>query len=519
MALLKQSGIEVKGKALPVLEEILSSEALKFLKELHHHFESKRESLLKERKIRKARLDEGEMPIFLKETKNIRQDRNWKVGKIPEDLQTRYVEITGPAERKMIINALNSGADIFMADFEDALSPTWKNVIEGQKNLIDAVNRTIDFQTPEGKKYQLNEKIARLVVRPRGFHLLEKHLIIDGKPISASFFDFGLYLFHNYQKLLEQGSGPYFYLPKLEGHYEARLWKEVFDFSEKYLKLPKGTLKATVLIETILAAFEMEEILYELKDYITGLNAGRWDYIFSIIKKFTKKKDFHFPDRCEITMTVPFMRAYTELLVKTCHLRGAHAIGGMAAFIPNRKEPKVTEMALAKVREDKLRESKDGFDGTWVAHPDLVQLARDIFEKALKGKAHQKEILKSDLKISPEELLNFDIPDGKITEKGFRDNISVALHYLAAWLQGQGAVAINNLMEDAATCEISRAELWSWVHKGKMTLEHFEKILDEEALKLKHLEKIEEAKALLSSLVKSEQFAEFLTLSAYEKID
>lgn len=523
---LKLSGIEVRGKALADSPKILSPDALNFLKELHQTFNARRKELLNLRSLRQKALDKGEKPKFLSETEAIRKDKSWKVSPAPEDLQKRYVEITGPVERKMMINALNSGADVFMADFEDALSPTWQNLIEGQKNLIDTVNGTIAFESPEGKKYRLNEKIAVLMVRPRGFHLVEKHLLIDGEPISASLFDFGLYLFHNYQALLQKEKGPYFYLPKLESHLEARLWNDIFNFASKKLGLKTGTIKATVLIETILAAFEMEEILYELKEHIVGLNAGRWDYIFSIIKKFVKLPHLIFPDRAEITMTVPFMRAYTELLVKTCHSRGAHAIGGMAAFIPNRKEKEITEIALKKVREDKLRESQDGFDGTWVAHPDLVLVAREIFEKALKGENHQKNVLKNNIQIQPEELLNFSIPGGKITESGFRNNISVSLHYLSDWLKGQGAVAINNLMEDAATCEIARSELWSWVHSGEaafdshsITKELFDQLLEEEAQKLSSLPKITEAKAIISSLVHNDQFEEFLTLKAYEKLD
>lgn len=514
--------IEYHGAKAPFQEEILTEEALKFLKELHLNFESKREKLLNERKAKK---EEGLQ--FLKATESIRKDKSWKIGTTPKDLEKRFVEITGPAERKMIINALNSGADIFMADFEDSLSPTWKNIIEGQKNLIDAVAGTISYETPEGKKYALKPKIATLIVRPRGFHLVEKHLLIEGKPISGSFLDFGLFLFHNAAKLLKQGTGPYFYLPKLESHFEARLWNEIFNFSEEYLGLPHAAIKATVLIETIGAAFEMEEILYELKEHIVGLNAGRWDYIFSIIKKFSQEKDFLFPDRSEITMAVPFMRSYCKLLVKTCHSRGAHAMGGMAAFIPSRKEPEVTETALMRVREDKALEVKTGFDGTWVAHPDLVNIALEVFEKGIKDKNSQKEILGDEKDIKPEDLLQFEIADAKITEKGFRNNIAVCLQYLESWLNGQGAVAINYLMEDAATAEISRSELWQWLHhRGqfddgrKITAQLFDEILNQEVEKIeKNRPKIKQAKQLLSDIVKKEQFEDFLTLHAYEILD
>lgn len=507
--------IEIKGDAP---KEVLSKEALEFLKELHTAFEPKRQSLLQKRKIRQAELNKGQLPDFLKETEAVRKDKSWQVASIPADLQRRWVEITGPAEKKMIINALNSGADVFMADFEDALSPTWENVLNGQKSLSDAIDGRISFTSPEGKEYRLKPKTATLVVRPRGFHLVEKHLLIDHAPLSASLFDFGLFLFHNAKKLIQKGSGPYFYLPKLENHLEARLWNEIFLFAENYLQIPRGTIKATVLIETILAAFEMEEILYELREHITGLNAGRWDYTFSIIKKFATKGDFLFPDRSQIAMSVPFMRAYAELLVKTCHERGAHAMGGMAAFIPSRKHPDITENALIRVREDKVRESTQGFDGTWVAHPDLVQISREIFEKALQGQDHQKKRVKSDRIIKAEDLLRLHIPGGKITEEGFKSNVAVALQYITSWFNGQGAVAINFLMEDAATAEICRSQLWQWLHH-KAVLENGEPVTKElfERCLADVNEPDQRSKEFLREIVLKEAFTEFLTLPAYEK--
>lgn len=452
---------------------------------------------------------------------------SWQVAETPPDLQDRRVEITGPVDRKMIINALNSGAKVFMADFEDALSPTWDNVIQGQKNLYDAVRRQIDFVSPEGKEYKLKDKVATLLVRPRGWHLVEKHVLVDGEPISASLFDFGLYFFHNAHELVRRGSGPYFYLPKLESHLEARLWNNVFNFAQDYVGLPRGTIRATVLIETILAAFEMEEILYELKEHAAGLNAGRWDYIFSCIKKFATTAPI-FPDRAQVTMTVPFMKAYTELLVKSCHLHGAHAIGGMAAFIPSRKDPEVNERAFQQVRADKEREASQGFDGTWVAHPDLVPVAMEVFDRHLGDRPHQKHVKREDVQVRAEDLLNFEVPGGKVTEAGLRNNISVALQYLNQWLLGNGAAAIFNLMEDAATAEIARAQLWQWVHReatledGRtITPELYQKIKEEELAKLggREVGRYREAEEILDKLVLSEEFIEFLTLVAYDYID
>lgn len=515
-------------------EKILTPQAQQFLTTLHRTFNKQRLALLQKRKERQSRIDQGINPDFLKETAHIRHNPEWKVASTPEDLERRWVEITGPTDRKMMINALNSGADIFMADFEDANAPTWSNMIEGQNNLIEAIKGTISYTNPEGKQYRLNENPAVLMVRPRGWHLEEKHLLIDDEPVSASLFDFGLAFFHNAKALIKKGSGPYFYLPKLESHQEARLWNDIFVLSQETLGLPRGTIRATVLIETILAAFEMEEILFELRDHISGLNAGRWDYIFSIIKKFQKRQEFLFPDRNQITMTAPFMRAYTELLVRTCHKRGAHAMGGMAAFIPSRKDKKVNEIALAKVREDKLRESSDGFDGTWVAHPDLVPLAHEIFAKVLKEKSHQKDRMRTEVNVQASDLLVFKIPNGSITESGMRQNINVTLQYLDAWLCGIGAAAIYNLMEDAATAEISRAQLWQWLHHNAalsdgrhVTTELYQNFVNEEMDKIKAqyhentiaLNKLTEARHLLDRLVLSKEFFEFLTTMAYDKLN
>lgn len=525
--------MELTTTVSPGFDEVLTTEALQFIEKLEREFDARRLDLLRARVLRQEEFDAGGMPNFLPATRHIRAG-DWKVAPIPADLQNRRVEITGPTDRKMAINALNSGANVFMADFEDANSPTWNNMIEGQINLRDALERTIDFTSPDGKRYSLNEKAAVLMVRPRGWHLTEKHALADGKPISASLFDFGLYFFHNARRLLEKGSGPYFYLPKLENHLEARLWNDVFNFAQDALSLPRGTIKVTVLIETILAAFEMDEILYELRDHIAGLNAGRWDYIFSIIKKFHNNPNIILPDRSQISMTVPFMRAYTELLVKTCHTRGAHAIGGMAAFIPSRKDPQVNETALAKVRADKQRESTDGFDGTWVAHPDLVPVAAQAFDQALKDKPHQKEKLREDVQVEAGNLLDFKIENASVTEAGARLNINVALQYLDAWLRGSGAVGIYNLMEDAATAEISRAQVWQWIHHNtpladgrKMTAELYRGFLEEEMGKIRSQygeqaypsSRIEEAKQLFNRLTLEPSFAEFLTLSAYDYLD
>lgn len=515
--------VKISGKVTPEYREILTPEALAFIVELHRRFNPRRLALLERRKERQAEIDAGKFPDFLEETAQVRNS-HWKVANAPSDLDERRVEITGPVERKMMINALNSGASVFMADLEDANSPTWANVVEGQINLKEAVRKTLAFSSPEGKKYALGEKLATLVVRPRGWHLHEKHVTVDGEHTSASLFDFGLYFFHNAQETIARGTGPYFYLPKMEGHLEARLWNDVFTFAQEYLKIPHGTIRATVLIETILAAFEMDEILFELRDHAAGLNAGRWDYIFSLIKKFSRHKEFVLPDRAQVTMTVPFMRAYCNLLVKTCHQRGAHAMGGMAAFIPSRRDAKVNEIALAKVREDKEREANLGFDGTWVAHPDLVPIAREKFDAVLGERPNQKEVMRDNVQVSAAELLNTHIEGGVITEAGFRANIDVALQYIESWLRGIGAAAIHNLMEDAATAEIARAQLWQWIrckatlNDGRpITKQLYETIRQEEMSKLTKPEpgRYSEAAEILDKLVSSDEFIDFLTLPAY----
>ncbi len=505
---------------------ILTPEAVGFITKLQREFGPQREKLLAKRIERQYRTNAGEKPKFLKETESVRS-ADWKVAMPPKDLNDRRVEITGPVERKMMINAMNSGAKVFMADFEDANSPTWENVIDGQINCRDAIRRTLSFMSPEGKEYKLKEKTATLVIRPRGWHLPEKHFLVDGKPMSGSLFDFGLYFFHNAMEAVKQGTGPYFYLPKMESHLEARLWNDVFKFAQKELGIPQGTIRATVLIETIFAAYEMEEILFELKEHSAGLNAGRWDYIFSAIKKFRNDPASITPDRVQITMAVSFMRQYTELLVRTCHKRGAFAIGGMAAFIPSRKDAKVNEIALIKVREDKVREAGDGFDGTWVAHPDLVPIAQEKFDVVLGTKPNQMDRLRDDVKMNTPEveknLIDFKIADGKVTETGVRLNINVALQYIERWVAGLGAVAIHNLMEDAATAEISRAQLWQWVHH-KVKLDTcvldekiYERFSAEEVQKLEGgAQKYAKAVKILNSLVIGEWKHDFLTLPAYE---
>jgi malate synthase len=516
-------GIEVRGAELAERARVLTPEALAFVARLHREFQPRREDLLKQRAVRQAALERGDRPEFLADTADIRA-ADWRVAPAPADLNERRVEITGPAERKMIINALNSGASCFMADFEDSLSPTWENVIDGQAALMDAVRRTLEFRSPEGKEYRLGDRLATLLVRPRGWHLTEYHITVDGEPVSGSLMDFGLFLFHNARELLARGSGPYFYLPKLESHLEARLWNEVFVLAQDLLEIPQGTIRATVLIETILAAFEMEEILYELREHAAGLNAGRWDYIFSIIKKFRTRGDGVLPDRAQVTMRVPFMRAYTEQLVAVCHKRGAHAMGGMAAFIPSRRDAEVNERALAKVREDKVREATDGFDGTWVAHPDLVPVARAVFDDVLGDRPNQKHRLRDDVRPDADALLDFTIPGGTVTNDGIRTNVSVALQYLEAWLRGNGAVAINNLMEDTATAEISRAQLWQWIRNRvetadgeTVTAERYAAVRDEELRSLSDGTTMPDARfadaaELLDDLVLGDTFAEFLTI-------
>jgi malate synthase len=525
-------GIEVRGPVEGRAVEILTPDALEFVAGLHRRFNPTREALLSERAKRQARWDKGALPGFLAETQDIRA-RAWKVAPVPHDLQDRRVEITGPVERKMMINALNSGAKVFMADFEDALAPTWANIMDGHVNLIDAIERTVEYISPEGKIYRLNPTIATLLVRPRGWHLVDKHVLVDGRPISASLFDFGLYFFHDAQRLRAKGTGPYFYLPKLESHVEARLWNDVFNAAQEALQVPRGTIKATVLIETILAAFEMDEILYELREHSAGLNAGRWDYIFSIIKKFRNRRDFMLPDRAQVTMTVPFMRAYTQLLVKTCHRRGAHAIGGMAAFIPSRKDPTVNEIALAKVREDKVREANDGFDGTWVAHPDLVPVALAEFDRVLGTRPNQLDRQREDVRVSAMDLLDVRVPDGRVTEGGLRNNVSVGMQYIESWLRGTGAAAIFNLMEDAATSEIARSQVWQWVHHGAqlgdgrpVSREVVASMVTDEAAKLRQAwgeelyakSRLPDAQAIFEQVALSNDFIEFLTLPAYEQL-
>jgi len=507
-------------------DEVLTPQALNFVAELHRHFNPERERLLADRSQRQARIDGGEMPDFLPNPIESR-DSNWRVAPAPPDFDDRRVEITGPAEPKMLINALNSGASVFMADFEDSLSPTWDNVVTGHWAVCEAVRRRLTFRTDE-KAYALSDNVATLCIRPRGWHLVESHVLVDGAPIGAAIFDFGIWFFHNARELLGRGSGPYLYLPKLESHLEAALWNRIFVAAQEGLDIPHGSIRATVLIETILAAFEMDEILFELREHAAGLNAGRWDYIFSIIKKFRSQSDMILPDRSAVTMTVPFMRAYTALMVQTCHRRGAHAIGGMSAFIPSRRDPDANERALAAVRADKQRESTDGFDGTWVAHPDLVPVAREAFDAVLADRPNQKDRLRPDVRVTPGDLLDLAVPGGAVTEAGVRANISIGLSYLASWLAGNGAAAINNLMEDAATAEISRSQLWQWrshaapLEDGSpMTAERYTAIRDEELARLRSsLPDFPwtDAAAVLDELVLSDDFAEFLTLSAYPRL-
>jgi len=514
----------------PEGEDILTPAALAFVAELAQRFAPRVATLLEARAQRQQRLDAGEMPDFLAATLAVRES-DWRVAPIPADLLDRRVEITGPTDRKMIVNALNSGARVFMADCEDSMAPSWDNVIGGQANLRDAVARRIDFTSPEGKRYALKEQVAVLFVRPRGWHLPEKHLLLEGMPIPGALLDFGLYLFHNHAELAARGTGPYFYLPKLESHREARLWAEVFDFAERRLGLQTGTIKCTVLIETILAAFEMDEILYELRQYIVGLNCGRWDYIFSFIKKFAKRPDFLLPERRLVTMTTHFMRSYSLLCIKTCHRRGAFAMGGMAAQIPIKNDPLANEAALAKVRADKEREAGDGHDGTWVAHPGLVPIALEVFDR-LMPTPNQLHRLREDVAVSALDLLS--IPAGSITEEGLRENVSVALQYLAAWLCGNGCVPINNLMEDAATAEISRAQIWQWIrHPGgvladgrKVTAELFRSALQDELSRLQQERGADAferghfaaAARLLDEITTAADFATFLTLPAYRNL-
>lgn len=514
----------------PATSLILPLEAQGFIAALTREFRHRRDELLQKRVERQARLDGGELPDFLPETADIRAG-DWRVAPVPPDLQDRRVEITGPTDRKMVINALNSGAKVFMTDFEDANSPTWANMLEGQVNLRDAVRRTIEYTREDGKQYRLNDQTAVLLVRPRGWHLDERHFLVDGSPVPGSLFDFGLYLFHNAAELLQRGTGPYFYLPKLESHLEARLWNDVFNFAQDYLSIPRGTIKATVLIETILAAFEADEILYELRDHSAGLNCGRWDYIFSYIKKFRNHPDYVLPDRAQITMTVPFMRAYSQYVIKVCHRRGAHAMGGMAAQIPVKDNPEVNQAAFDKVRADKLREVQDGHDGTWVAHPGLIPIALEVFDQHM-PQPNQVDRQRDDVQVAAADLLTPST--GAITEAGLRWNLRVGIQYLEAWLGGNGCVPLYNLMEDAATAEISRSQVWQWLHHHaklddgrEITPELFGTLFEEEMEAIRqevgadrfasgHFAR---AGQLFDEMIRNPQFTEFLTLPAYQYLD
>ena len=505
---------------------VLTSDAVGFLTDLEREFRDRRGQILDARIGIQEGLDRGLRPHFLDSTRAVRES-DWVIAKVPTDLEDRRVEITGPVDARMMINALNSGARVFMADFEDATSPTWANLLEGQANLIEAYRRTLHYETDQ-KSYALNDEVAVLLVRPRGWHLVEKHLLVDGVPMSASLFDFGLYIFHGGRAAIEAGTGPYLYLPKLESHHEARLWNEVFVWAQERLGIPQGTIRATVLIETILAAFEMDEILYELRDHVTGLNAGRWDYIFSVIKKFRNDPAFVLPDRSQVTMTVPFMLAYTELMVKTCHRRGAHAIGGMAAFIPNRRDPEVTETAIAAVTADKAREAAAGCDGTWVAHPDLVPVAMTEFDAVLGEHPNQLSRMRDEVEVTASDLLDLEVP-GEVTLDGIRTNVSVGIRYLASWLSGVGAAGIDNLMEDVATAEISRSQIWQWIrHRvhtdgGTPVTESLVRSIAEEVVSLLEAEghsgdTLHLARKIFEEVALGEDFIEFLTLPAYQHI-
>ncbi len=516
--------IEVLASMLERFDEVLTSDALDFAAHLHMKFNPRRLELLSKRSSRQKEIDDGHLPDFLPDTEHIRLG-DWKVGPIPHDLMDRRVEITGPVERKMIINALNSGVKVFMADFEDSNSPSWKNTINGQINLIDAVRRTIAFTNANGKHYALKDDTATLMVRPRGWHLNEKHVLVNGDPFSASIFDFALFFYHNASTLIANGTGPYFYLPKLESHLEARLWNDIFNTAQDELGIARGTIKATVLLETIMAAFEMDEILYELKEHSAGLNCGRWDYIFSFIKKFRNQKDFVLPDRSVVTMDRHFLRSYVNLLVQTCHKRDVHAMGGMAAQIPIKNDPGANNKALSKVREDKEREALAGHDGTWIAHPGLADIALEAFD-AVMPQANQFDIKREEVNVTADDLLK--VPTGEITEEGFRHNIRVGIQYLAAWLSDNGCVPLYHLMEDAATAEICRSQLWQWVkHSAKMnsgttiTADLFNEMLMEELNQLKNPnnEKLELAANLFKEMVLKEEFDEFLTLPAYHHLN
>lgn len=523
--------IQISAPILEGFDEILTEEALNFVAALHVRFNKRRLALLAEREKVQAAIDKGEFPTFLDETKAIREG-DWKCAPQPKDLLDRRVEITGPVDRKMVINALNSGAKMFMADFEDSNSPNWQNAVGGQINMRDANLGTIEFTNPRsGKEYKLNDDVATLLVRPRGWHLPEKHLTINGETCSGSLFDFGLYFFHNVKTLLAKGSGPYFYLPKLESYLEARLWNDVFVFAQDYLEIPQGTIKATVLVETILASFQLNEILYELREHSAGLNCGRWDYIFSFIKRFRNVPGFIMPDRGQVTMTVPFMKAYADLVIQTCHKRGVHAMGGMAAQIPIKNDEAANNAAIEKVRQDKIREAKAGHDGTWVAHPGLVKVAMDVFDEYM-PEANQLDKLREDVNVRPADLI--EVPKGTITEDGLRKNINVGILYIESWLRGNGAAAIYHLMEDAATAEISRTQVWQWIkYQAKLddgrTIDQslYQDLLPEELAKIKEYVsenqynngRFEEAVQIFEKLILNDEFEEFLTLPAYELID
>jgi malate synthase len=524
--------VELEGRAEPAFDEILSPNALEFVSELHAEFDERRQELLSARAERRARLAEGEMLDFLPETQDVRSG-DWRVAPVPEALAQRWVEITGPTDRKMVINALNSGADGFMADFEDANAPSWHNMVQGQINLRDAVMGTITYDGSDGRHYELVDEPATLLVRPRGWHLDERHVRIDGRPVAGGLFDFGMYFFNSGPPLIASGLAPFFYLPKMESHREARLWNDVFDYAEDRVGMERGTIKATVLIETLPAAFEMDEILYELRDHSAGLNAGRWDYIFSAIKCFPDRREMVLPDRGDVTMTVPFMRAYAELLAATCHRRGAHAMGGMAALIPSRRDEEANEKALAGVRADKEREVTQGYDGTWVAHPDLVPVAREMFETGLDGAPNQLAV-QPEVSVSAADLLALAQTPGAITEAGLRTDVSVGFQYVSFWLGGRGAAAINSLMEDAATAEISRSQIWQWVHHGceledgrTVTTELVREVLDEEMAKIRRevgeetwqAGRPDETREIFERVALGEQLTEFLTLEAYEYLD
>ncbi len=529
MSIATPAGMEIRAEIKPGYEQILTPQALELVAKLSRAFEPRRQELLAARAERARRLDAGERPDFRADTAHIR-DGDWKIAPIPQALECRRVEITGPVERKMVINALNSGADSYMTDFEDSNTPNWDNQITGQINMMDAVRKTISLEQ-NGKTYKLNDKVATLVVRPRGWHLDEKHVLVDGKRVSGGIFDFALFMFHNAKEQLARGAGPYFYLPKMESHLEARLWNDIFVMTQNELGLPQGTIKATVLIETILAAFEMDEILYELREHSAGLNAGRWDYIFSCIKKFKLDKDFCLADRAKVTMTAPFMRAYALLLLKTCHKRGAPAIGGMAALIPIKNDPARNEVAMGGVRNDKARDATDGYDGGWVAHPGLVELAMSEFTKVLGDRPNQIDKQRPDVEVTAKELLDFK-PETPITEDGLRYNINVGIHYLGAWLAGNGCVPIHNLMEDAATAEISRSQVWQWIRTPKGVLEDGRKVtadmvramIPEELAKVKQVApngdnpSYVRAAEIFEQMSTSDTFAEFLTLPLYEEI-